>query len=32
MDAFGGSSPFADVIDARIADFEAFWSKRGTAA
>jgi threonine synthase len=32
VDAFGGGSPFADVIDARIADFEAFWSKHGTAA
>src|SRR5262249_56970281 len=32
VEAFGGAAPFAHVIDARIADFEAFWSQRGTAA
>jgi threonine synthase len=32
VEAFGGTAPFAHVIDARIADFEAFWSQHGTAA
>jgi hypothetical protein len=32
VEALQGSPPFAAVIDGRLADFEAFWNQRGTAA
>jgi threonine synthase len=32
VEALQGTPPFATVIDGRLADFEAFWSQRGSAA